>query len=133
MTTPWRLQFSDSELAHVQVQADGEVRLRLSAAALQRPATPPAHGRESGHGRGLLLVLSGGGACQPQPGWLGRVADGVLLADGQPLRTLPVPGRLQGRLVLSLDLANGEALRLEGTALALRFDGPPNFSPSMAC
>lgn len=89
--------------------------LRLSAAAVRRAADGVA-----GYLRPVELRLAqarceGGG---PDV-FFGGIRAARVLQAGRVLDALPLPGRLDGALVLELQLIHGTALRIEAGALAL--------------
>ena len=94
---------------------DGALVLRLSAAAVRRAADGVA-----GYLRPVELRLAqarceGGG---PDV-FFGGVRAARVLQAGRVLDALPLPGRLDGALVLELQLIHGTALRIEAGALTL--------------
>lgn len=110
----WRLSLAGSEIAAACIEP-GALVLRLSAAAVRRAADGVA-----GYLRPVELRLAqarceGGG---PDV-FFGGVRAARVLQAGRVLDALPLPGRLDGALVLELQLTHGTALRIEAGALTL--------------
>lgn len=132
------LHFADSELAGVQAcpapHGGTGWQLRWAAAAVLASAQHPGDRPRQGHVRGLLLNLwpapaTGGGAGE----WpLGALLDGELLWQGQRLRQLPLPARLEGPLGLRLWGRRGEHWTWQGQGLCCDPTGLPFFE-SLAC
>lgn len=129
----WEWQLSDSELATVQQQG-ARIRLHLPAAsarALGQPAGAPPS--DWGYALGVVLDLAEPRVQQWDPHALGRIAQGTLRLDGQPLTYLPLPGSGQGATELVLRFANGAALQLLAQAWQCRFVAEARFRESYAC
>ena len=130
------LHFADSELAGVQLLPgpDGaRLRLRWSAAAVLACAERPGERARQGHVRGLLLDLwpaPQGVAEGALP--LGALLEGELQWQGQRLRQLPLPARLEGPMRLQLWGRRGELWTWQGQGLCCDPTGLPFFE-SMAC
>ncbi len=132
------LHFADSELAGVQrwpgPNGVAGLQLRWSAAAVVAPAERPGERPRQGHVRGLLLDL------WPAPAQgvpeaalpLGALLDGELLWQGQRLRQLPLPARLEGPVSLRLWGRRGELWAWQGQGLSCDAGGLPFFE-SLAC
>lgn len=113
-SAPWCLSLAGSEIAAARIEP-GALVLRLSAAAVRRAADGVA-----GYLRPVELRLAqarceGGG---PDV-FFGGIRAARVLQAGRVLDALPLPGRLDGALVLELQLIHGTALRIEAGALAL--------------
>lgn len=113
-TVLWHLSLAGSEIAAARLEADALV-LRLSAAAVRRAADGVA-----GYLRPVELRLAqarceGGGSDV----FFGGIRAARVLQAGRVLDALPLPGRLDGALVLELQLIHGTALRIEADALML--------------
>lgn len=119
-SAPWRLSLAGSEIAAARIEGEagpepGALVLRLSAAAVRRAADGVA-----GYLRPVELRLAqarceGGG---PDV-FFGGIRAARVLQAGRVLDALPLPGRLDGALVLELQLIHGTALRIEAGALTL--------------
>lgn len=117
-TVLWHLSLAGSEIAAARIEGEagpGALVLRLSAAAVRRAADGVA-----GYLRPVELRLAqarceGGG---PDV-FFGGIRAARVLQAGRVLDALPLPGRLDGALVLELQLIHGTALRIEAGALAL--------------
>lgn len=117
-SAPWCLSLAGSEIAAARIEGEagpGALVLRLSAAAVRRAADGVA-----GYLRPVELRLAqarceGGG---PDV-FFGGIRAARVLQAGRVLDALPLPGRLDGALVLELQLIHGTALRIEAGALAL--------------
>ena len=132
------LHFADSELAGVQrwpgPNGVAGLQLRWAAAAVLAPAEGPGASPRLGHVRGLLLGL------WPAPPQgvpeaalpLGALLDGELLWQGQCLRQLPLPARLEGPVGLRLWGRRGELWTWQGQGLICDAGGLPFFE-SLAC
>lgn len=113
-SAPWRLSLAGSEIAAACIEP-GALVLRLSAAAVRRAADGVA-----GYLRPVELRLAqarceGGGSDV----FFGGIRAARVLQAGRVLDALPLPGRLDGALVLELQLIHGTALRIEAGALTL--------------
>jgi len=120
------LEFQDSEV--LDVVADGAtVRLRLSAAAVVD---------DSGQ-RGWLgpvrLELDGATLQGDPTHAFGKVAEGRLRHDGRDLARLALPGTLVGAVELTLRLANGTRLVVQGRALAAGVADDARFTEDASC
>lgn len=129
-SAPWRLSLAGSEIAAARIEP-GALVLRLSAAAVRRAADGVA-----GYLRPVELRLAqarceGGG---PDV-FFGGIRAARVLQAGRVLDALPLPGRLDGALVLELQLIHGTALRIEAGALTLGLapDAEPVFRESCDC
>lgn len=132
------LHFADSELAGVQAgpgpNGVAGLQLRWAAAAVVAPAEGPGAQPRQGHVRGLLLDL------WPAPPQgvseaalpLGALLDGELLWQGQRLRQLRLPARLEGPVSLRLWGRRGELWAWQGQGLACDAGGL-SFFESLAC
>lgn len=132
------LHFADSELAGVQLwpgpNGVAGLQLRWSAAAVIAPAEGPGGRPRQGHVRGLLMALW---PALPQgvseaglP--LGALLDGEVLWQGQRLRQLALPARLEGPVSLRLWGRRGELWAWHGQGLCCDAEGLPFFE-SLAC
>ncbi|MBP6900641.1 MAG: hypothetical protein KBC73_11160 [Burkholderiaceae bacterium] len=127
----WNFELADSELAALQHEGPGRLRLLLAAALLR-----DADGRP-GHAPGLVLTLDGdaraSGEASP-----GRLRDGRLGCAGQWHRAFAVPGRWQAAdgQPLQLELVGpwGERLLLSAQRLQADFaDGRIDWRPWLHC
>lgn len=132
------LHLADSELAGVQAWPGPKgvpgLQLRWAAAAVVAPAEFPGERPRHGHVRGLLLHLWPAptpGRVEAEPP-LGALLDGELLWQGQRLRQLPLPARLEGPLSLCLWGRRGECWRWHGQGLCCDPGALPFFE-SLAC
>ncbi|MDQ5896128.1 MAG: hypothetical protein QG612_214 [Pseudomonadota bacterium] len=126
----WRLSLAGSEIAAARIEA-GALVLRLSAAAVRRVVDGVA-----GYLRPVELRLAQARCEGGEPADLfGGVRAARVLQAGRVLDALPLPGRLDGALVLELQLIHGTALRIEAGALvlALPADASPVFHESCDC
>lgn len=110
----WRLSLAGSEIAAARIEA-GALVLRLSAAAVRRVADGVAGYLRPVELRLVLARCEGGELAD----LFGGIRAARVLQAGRVLDALPLPGRLDGALVLELQLIHGTALRIEAGALAL--------------
>lgn len=122
--SPKHFVWVDSELAGVMATTQG-VELRLAAA---RMAGPGEH-----YLPGVQLRLQGRvQAGNPQDA-LGRIVGASLMMGGNAQLQVPVPGQLEGALLLRLQLGNGAELLLEGTVLEVQAPGGARIVERLSC
>ena len=125
------LEFSDSEVARVE-QLDGLLRVRFSAACVVRTAAL-SQPREHGYAQSVELLLFGATATEAPAGLIGRVVQGRIAVSGRWAARLALPGRIDAPVQLELSFAHHGTLTAQGSGVACRFVGDPNFSESLAC
>lgn len=128
-----RLELADAELAALAPQPDGSLCLRLAAAPAAAPLLPGQRHAEAGHALGVRLCLEAATVLQHSGSLLGRISQAECRVQDQPVRGLPLPGRLAGPVLLHLHGPHGAELRVQAQALRLAFDGPPRWQASLAC
>jgi hypothetical protein len=137
MTSNYLLSFADSEITRVQAQAD-RLWLRFAAAHVT-PLPDDAHAPASlpsGYLSGLELLVWRSAGSQPAPlpdDLLGRIAAGQIELDGQALRRLVVPARLDGAITLQLEFANRASLVVAGSRAEFRLDAGARFNEALSC
>jgi hypothetical protein len=120
------LAFHDSELRDVTLDA-GTARLRFAAASVvdvdgQRGWLP-----------GVELVLTGATLQGDAAHSFGKITEGRLRLDGQPVARPTLPGTLAGDIALDLRCANGSAVALRGRTLVLAVADDARFTPDLSC
>ena len=120
-----RLSWADSEVAAVE-PGDAALHIRLSAASLNMDGT-------EGFARGVVLKLAQPQIRAEQPPAMGRIRDGVLRSDGQMLRGVMLPCRIDAPVVLELEFANGSLLVVEAAAFGVQAPDAADVRESLAC
>lgn len=124
---PRRFAFADSEIAAVEPTAHGW-RLRFSAARVDEWRDGQWW---AGHLAPVVMALQ---TDAPPPILMGRLADGRLVdAQGHASTTLSLPLALSGRLILELQPARAEPLRVPLAALHLGAPPRARWHDSLAC
>lgn len=136
------LRLEDSEAAALTPTAEGWT-LRLSAASVQRAASGAAGpgARINGHLSGVSLLLEGRDtACGSAHACAaGRIREATLrwrastAHEWTHLRTLPLPGELQGECELSVQIGLAEPFTWRGARLRVMVADDACFRESWAC
>lgn len=120
------LEFPDSEVRDVTADA-GAVRVRFSAASVR------AADGERGWLPAVALTLSDATLDGDAAHAFGKLSEGRLRLDGQPVASLELPATLAGDIDLALRFANGTSLSLRGRALALAAADGARFAADLSC
>jgi len=129
----WEWKLADSEVTEVQQQAD-RLTLRLSAVTARALGMLPDEVlTEWGYAQGVILDLHQPQVLQCDAHASGRIAEGRLTEDGQPILHIPLPAVRMLANVLELQFANGAVLRATAQAWQCRFVAEPRFRESYAC
>lgn len=135
MHAAYLLQWPDSELASLTEHPPGTVCLRFSAAACRRVDDGLV---VVGYLRPLELWFEGAIWHADGPA-LGCIAEGGLRLDGQPVGSVaqapgvPLPLDCRGRVICTLRLVSGTALRVEAGRAVARIADAACFHESCAC
>ena len=120
------LDFHDSEVRDVVTDGDA-VHVRFAAASV----------RDDQGRRGWLtsvrLTLTDATLSGDARHAFGKVVDGRLDREGQPVKPFALPAALAGDLALALRLANGTALTLRGRTLAATVADDARFTEDLSC
>ena len=119
-------EFHDSEVRDVVVDGDA-VHVRFAAASV----------RDDQGRRGWLpsvrLTLTDATLQGDARHAFGKLVEGRLDLDGQPVKPLALPATLAGDLDLALRFANGTALALRGRNLAASVADDARFAEDLSC
>ena len=119
-------EFHDSEVRDVVTDGDA-VHVRFAAASV----------RDDQGRRGWLtsvqLTLTGATLSGDARHAFGKLVEGRLERDGQPVEPLALPATLAGALGLALRFANGTALTLRGRTLAASVADDARFAEDLSC
>ena len=119
-------EFHDSEVRDVVVDGDA-VHVRFAAASVRDD--------EGRHGwlPSVRLTLAGATLSGDARHAFGKLVDGRLDLDGQPIKPLALPAALAGDLGLALRFANGTALALRARTLAASVADDARFAEDLSC
>jgi hypothetical protein len=120
------LEFHDSEVRDVVTDGDA-VHVRFAAASVR-----DEQGRR-GWLASVQLTLTEATLSGDARHAFGKVVEGRLDRDGQPVEPLALPATLGGDLALALRLANGTALALRGRTLAATVADDARFAEDLSC
>ena len=127
-----RFSFADSEVAAVVAVGD-TLRVRFAAAHVSEPDAAAFSGERQGFVAGVELVCRGGPWPDGLDGFLGRLVEGRVLAHGEWLARLPLPGELGEASRLELRFAQRGELSVAVTSVSLTFPHDAALSESFAC
>lgn len=129
----WEWQLSESEVSEAHQHAD-RVTLHLSAVTARALGAQPGEAPSAwGYVQGVILDLHQAQVQQWDGFAAGRIAQGRLTQDGQPLLSIPLPVVRMVPNHLELRFANGAVLELTAQAWQCRFGGEARFRESYAC
>lgn len=129
----WEWKLADSEVSEV-LQPANRLTLRLSAVTARALGMPPDDvPSEWGYAQGVILDLHQPQVQQCDAHASGRIAEGRLVEDGQPILHIPLPAVRMLANLLELRFANGAVLRATAQAWQCRFVAEPRFRESYAC
>ena len=126
------LSFAESEVSSV-VASEGSLYIRLSAASVERAATPGTNAPAAGYAIGVVLRLPDFRVREKSEPTFGRIRAGVLRVQEQSKRSCALPAQYSTPVELELAFANGASMLVSASAFSASFEGEPNFRESLAC
>jgi hypothetical protein len=127
-----QLLLADCEVASVVASRDG-IRIRLSAAHVQRIDDGDDHKPLPGFARSVLIELPGGVLHGAAAHCIGRLAHGRVHTHAGWSGSMPLPGSAAGPVKIELAFANQSRLETTANGIVCDFDGEPNFAESLFC
>lgn len=131
----WLLTWPDSEIAGL-TQAGETLRIRFTVVSVSRPGSPAGYLSDVELICRLaapLICVDASGASLPLDEFLGGIAEGTILDNGQLMRLLELPSARHGELHLDFRLISGSTLALHASSLQAIVPTSAVFRESWAC
>lgn len=125
------LEFHDSNVGAI-LGADGSLRVLFSRAYTHHSTGRPGFDAGSGYLQPAELVLSQAVLSGPAAGCVGRVSDGELVVDGQPMSLVPLPFTASGNVTLSLTFTSGASISVSAASVSSWATGEGEFIETYA-
>jgi hypothetical protein len=126
------LQFHDSEVGRIDA-ADGALTVRFSAASVRSPTARAGGAVGTGQVLNLQMRLHGASGPPPPGDCIGRLSGGLVTVDGKAVSPVHVPSAHRGRVVVTLNFANGRELAAQAQSVEFDVAGEARFVESYAC